>query len=476
MDDLLLRKLLREKLFFSIIEDKHQDIVQRNLENYFSSFTRRLDHSLTSYYSPTDRKRKLFEILKIFRVVSWIRKNNSTSIRLCSSDFYNHVDSNGCYNARFVRDEIICSFHYTDEEEKKTGDGYSYLESNNHDLDSCYQCDEIFISEDMRFSDHSDDYYCEGCYDDNHEYCETCDTSYHHDEERNCDDCQDEDGSRSSILAEYNERNILYYLSDTKREKATSKSIYYGIELECEMREGQELRETVEKMKECFDQENILFKRDGSLDYGFEIVSTNATFNYHKNLFWKSFFENDYTNEVRGYYAKNCGMHIHFSKKSFSDLEIRKLNTFYHNIDNRSFLHHIAGRSTNDYAKFYDDIDLKTDIVVPNDSYYKYRCINLVNTNTLEIRIFQSNLKQNSFFRNLEFVDSVNHFIKQTSLKKLDFKDYLAWLIKDTKKSYFNLYEFLQKNFYFEATMSSNIKGFKNLLAIIESEKKRKCA
>ena len=476
MDDLLLRKLLREKLFFSILQDKHQDKVQRNLENYFSSFTRRLDQSLTNYYNSTESKRKLFFVLNSFRLVSWLRKNSSTSLRLCSSDFYSHVDSDGCYNARFVYDEISCSFHYTDEEEKKTGDGYTYLESNNHDLDSCYHCDEIFISEDMRFSDHSDDYYCEGCYNDNHEFCGTCNTSYHHDEERNCDDCQDEDGSRSSILAEYNERNTLYYLSDTKKERANSSSIYYGIELECEMREGQELRETVEKMKECFDQENILFKRDGSLNYGFEIVSTNATFNYHKNSFWKSFFENDYTNEVRGYYAKNCGMHIHFNKNAFSNLDIRKLNAFYHKVDNRSFLQHIAGRSTNDYAKFYDDIDLKSEIWVDQDSYYKYRCINLSNTSTIEIRIFQSNLKENSFFRNLEFVDSVNHFIKQTSLKKLDFKDYLAWLIKDTKKSYFNLYEFLQKNFYFELSKSFEPKGFKNLLSIIESEKKRKCA
>ena len=144
MDDLLLRKLLREKLFFSILQDKHQDIVQRNLENYFVSFSRRQDQSLTSYYNPRDRKRKLFEILKDFRMVSWLRKNNST--RGSSIEFYNHVDSNGCYNARFVRDEIIDSFHYTDEEEKKTGDNFTYLESNNHDFDSCYQCDEIFLS------------------------------------------------------------------------------------------------------------------------------------------------------------------------------------------------------------------------------------------------------------------------------------------------------------------------------------------
>jgi len=42
-------------------------------------------------------------------------------------------------------------------------------------------------------------------------------------------------------------------------------------------------------MKPTFNEEHILFKRDGSLNYGFEIVSTNATFNYHKNIFWQSF-------------------------------------------------------------------------------------------------------------------------------------------------------------------------------------------
>ena len=40
---------------------------------------------------------------------------------------------------------------------------------------------------------------------------------------------------------------------------------------------------------------------DGSLNYGFEIVSTNATFNYHKNIFWRLFFSQKYNDDVRGF-------------------------------------------------------------------------------------------------------------------------------------------------------------------------------
>jgi len=438
-------KKLRYELFYNI-KKNNSELIEESLNNYF------IETKKYGIFQISLRQRKVLEILNYHLSRSAVENDN---------------------NFHFVFDEISLTYHYTDETTSTLSTGEIYLPSNDHDLFECYSCSDILHTDGSHYSEHLQETLCTSCFDHSHHYCEDCDDSFHEDESCHC---RAEDEERDH-LAEYNERNKLYYLTSPKKESKKRKNkLFYGIEVEVELKKDGSMKETVEKMKECFDQENILFKRDGSLEYGFEIVSTNATFNHHKNLFWKSFFENDYTDEVRGYYAKNCGMHIHFSKKSFSDLEIRKLNTFYHKVDNRSFLHHIAGRSTNDYAKFYDDIDLKTDIVVPSDSYYKYRCINLVNTNTLEIRIFQSNLKQNSFFRNLEFVDSVNHFIKETSINKLDFKDYLNWLLQDTKKSYFNLYEFLQKNYFFELTINSDVKGFKNLLSIIESENKRKCA
>ena len=78
-------------------------------------------------------------------------------------------------------------------------------------------------------------------------------------------------------------------------------------------------------------------------------------------------------------------------------------------------------------------------------------------------------------------MDSVNNFIKFTSINKLSFNDYINYLLSDTKKSYFNLYEFLNKNHLFSFTnhneeiKNSNRKGFINNLRNIESEKKRKC-
>jgi len=81
-------------------------------------------------------------------------------------------------------------------------------------------------------------------------------------------------------------------------------------------------------MKPTFNEEHILFKRDGSLNYGFEIVSTNATFDYHKNIFWQSFLLKNNNDDVRGFKAKTCGMHIHFSRSYFTDLEQKNLILF----------------------------------------------------------------------------------------------------------------------------------------------------
>ena len=470
MDILFTRKRLREKLFFSIKYDLPTEKVQENLENYFFNFqvpSVNTNHRRGYFaYCSSNLKSKVFYILKDFRINSYCEKNK------ISIDEMKQLEM-----PFFVYDELGNSFHYTNEILVETGDGQFYLESADHELASCYNCDENFIREEMVFSDHHQADYCSTCYHENHDHCEGCDQDYHHDEDRDCSCNDEEEETTSGCLSEYNERNELFFLTQPKKEAEVNyKNFFYGIELECEMREGEVLSETVDKMKDCFNSDHILFKRDGSLNYGFEIVSTNATFNYHKNLFWKSFFENDFTNEVKGYHAKSCGMHIHFNKNAFSNLDIRKLNAFYHNIYNRDFITTIAGRQKNDYAKFYDDIDLKSEIWVDRDSYYKYRCINLSNISTIEIRIFQSNLKENSFFRNLEFVDSVNHFIKETSINHLGYQNYLTWLLQDTKKSYFNLYEFLQKNFYFELSKNFKPKGFKNLLSIIESENKKKCA
>ena len=72
----------------------------------------------------------------------------------------------------------------------------------------------------------------------------------------------------------------------------------------------------------------------------------------------------------------------------------------------------------------------------------KYSVINFNNTDTFEIRIFRSNIKQISFFRYLEFVHTVNLWIKSNDKSddsNLLVVDYFNWLIQNVHKDFSNL-------------------------------------
>ena len=450
-------KKLRYELFYNI-KKNNSELIQESLHNYF------VEAKKYGIFQRSLRQRKVLEILNYHLSRSAVENDN---------------------NFHFVFDEISLTYHYTEENTSELSSGEIYLSSNDHDLFVCNDCQDILEQGSGFYSEHLNERLCETCYDNVHSYCEDCDDTFHHDEDCHCsghsEDDQEDEAKR--YLSPYDERNKLYHLTSPKKEsKKIKNNLFYGIEVEVELRNEGSMKEVLDKMKPTFNEDHILFKRDGSLTYGFEIVSTNASFNYHKNIFWKSFFTKKYNDDVRGYKAKTCGMHIHFSRSYFTDLEQKKLNTFYHSKGNRDFIQLIAGRSNNDYARYIDHIDMTDTITPPNRSDYKYRCINFCNEETIEIRIFQSNLKENSFFRNLEFVDSVNNFIKFTSITKLSFNDYINYLLSDTKKSYFNLYEFLNKNHLFgfassnEEIRNINRKGFINVLRNIESENKKQCA
>mgnify|MGYP007090463966 FL=1 len=48
-------------------------------------------------------------------------------------------------------------------------------------------------------------------------------------------------------------------------------------------------------------------------------------------------------------------MHVHISRKPLSQLTIGKLIEFLNRLDNKEFIHHIAGRIDNQYARMESD-------------------------------------------------------------------------------------------------------------------------
>ena len=379
----------------------------------------RLDRRNTSSY-----KKNLFAIINRFLISS----SEHCDYRIFYCDYHNEIelDENP---VEAVNGDMICQSAYQNE----------YF--------TCERCEEIDHHENSRSCDDSDRIYCEHCYDEVSNYCEDCDQSYHH--ERGCD-CDREELEPSSNLDEYNERNPLHFLGKE------NDYMFYGIEKEVQVYENKSRNEIVDLFRDCFNQEqtNIICKRDGSLHHqkGFEMSSTNCSFDYHKKTFWNDFYDLKPAQYVKAYDGKDCGIHIHFNRSAYTENNLRSLNCFYNNPKNKKLIVDIAGRDETTYCRFVPSITFD-DPIRTNGSEYKYRVINYNNKDTVEVRIFRANLKQISFFRYLEFVHSVNLWIKDhdtTEYEKITWVEYFDWLLKNLSKDFSNLLFFLSKRNHFD--------------------------
>ena len=380
----------------------------------------RLERRNTSSY-----KKRLFGIINRFIITSPYLDFQNYRIFHC--DYHNEIELEE-NPVEAVNGDMICQIAYE------------------NDYFTCERCEEIDHHENSRSCDDSDRIYCEHCFDEVSYYCEECDQNHHHN--RGCD-C-DHDREESSNLDEYNTRNPLHFLGKE------NDYMFYGIEKEVQVYENKSRNEIVDLFRDCFNQEqtNIICKRDGSLhpSKGFEMSSTNCSFDYHKKTFWNDFYDLKPAQYVKAYDGKDCGIHIHFNRNAYTENNLRSLNCFYNNPKNKNLIVDIAGRDETDYCKFVPSITFD-DPIRTNGSEYKYRVINYNNKDTVEVRIFRANLKQISFFRYLEFVHSVNLWIKDhdtTEYEKITWIEYFDWLLKNLSKDFSNLLFFLSKRNHFD--------------------------
>lgn len=407
-----------------IINDKY--ISFRDKKRLFGTFFLARENAFKSrevntYQKLEVRTKALIEILK---------KRNKSSFYI----FYDHDTQEPIID--------IDPEYYNDRDDTISYDTYceNYI--------SCSRCNDTTHVDDYTIMD-SDDRLCQSCYDHVGNYCEDCDTHHYTDSGCSCEDSEDYDtGLRSD-----QDTPQLHYLGVAEEEEKTTAETQ-GIEIEMEVRQDFDRYDVVQEIKRIMnkDIERVICVRDGSLcqETGFEMVSTNCTFDYHKNHFWNDFFNSDLVNQLRAYKGSQTAIHIHFTRSAFTEHQQRHLNGFYHNPINKSFLVDVAGRDCPQYAKYCDFINYDSDIVYTGE---KYRAINFSKRDTIEVRIFRANIKQISFFRCLELVHSINQFIKTISLDRTDrvsYTEYFDFLLNNPNKDYVNLLLWLDQNEYFD--------------------------
>lgn len=184
-----------------------------------------------------------------------------------------------------------------------------------------------------------------------------------------------------------------------------------------------------------------IIKCDGSLANGFEICSRPASMSLHKTA-WNKFFEETPSNVV----AKDtCGMHVHISKEPLSSLQIGKILVFLHSSKNRKFIETIAGRASCHYSDFSSERRLNHALNKYKGSFTHYSAVNLLNPNTIEIRIFKSTVDKTRFFANLEFCHALVKFTFPGTSSITDCSQHSKFIefVACNRKFYPNLVNFL---------------------------------
>ena len=290
--------------------------------------------------------------------------------------------------------------------------------------------------------------------------CEHCDTELHTNGD-GCD-CRDNESSSDYIIddaracpLEHLENKFL------KTPQCGEKPLYMGLELEVETDDRADAAEyAYSHLKDYF-----ILKPDGSLNNGFEIVSTPATL-----AAWRAkiapdlnkFLDRAGQRGIKSFNTKTCGIHIHLDREAITPLTLGKMLVFLNAAPNRNFIETIAQREANSYCQPLEkpkptNIKKRESDQISLTS--RYQALNLCNSHTVELRIFKGTLRKESVWKNLEFATALVRFCEQTSLENLAIKDFLNWIkTPATRIQYPHLYRFLvEKNYATPATKQKRI-------------------
>jgi hypothetical protein len=209
-----------------------------------------------------------------------------------------------------------------------------------------------------------------------------------------------------------------------KATRVRPNTVYLGCELEYETNNRNRAQLGVGKLMHG----HALMKTDGSIRNGFEIVTCPATLDIHLDIF-KKFYDN-IPPDLK--IANNVGMHVHISRKPLSQLTIGKLIEFLNRLDNKEFIHHIAGRIDNQYARMESDRTL-TFLRKHRSGGNRYNALNLNNEKTIEVRLFATPMNYKEFASRLQFVQALVDYCSPAqsneSLKKqTHYESFMHWL------------------------------------------------
>lgn len=239
----------------------------------------------------------------------------------------------------------------------------------------------------------------------------------------------------------------------------TSTTLLLGAEIEVDC--GGKSEEHAKKVLEIMNGEddwnkeiNIYCVHDGSLKNGLEFPTQPCTLAYHKTLPYEEMFAYLDRNGYKAHDTDTCGLHVHINRSFFGDQEkecigkliyiVEKFNDEFSAIGRRNcnyarFIGYNGEKCKDLYEKGCKPIEYSASLDFLRSSG-KYNAINLLHTDSIEIRAFKGTLKYSTFMNTLEFVSDLAHFVKthtEEEVENMSWSD-LYDTFSDELKNYYD--------------------------------------
>ena len=187
---------------------------------------------------------------------------------------------------------------------------------------------------------------------------------------------------------------------------------FFGVELEVEVTNRQRL-DIVHRINDAVNNgtsgQRCFFEKDGSLSYGFEIITQPMGLDNHQE-FW-NWLNTEAKKDLLSHKTTSCGLHIHVSRQYLSKLQLSKIVTFANSPDNKPLIKAIARR----YGTSYASIQAKKLGNAWKNQGDRREAINLHGTDTIEFRLFRGSLKYEAVMAALQFTNALVLYCSDTS-------------------------------------------------------------
>ncbi len=232
--------------------------------------------------------------------------------------------------------------------------------------------------------------------------------------------------NRNRVLRGYHtSRDFLSFMPDDWTNRNGNR--YLGVELEVEITGGANRDNVVKAIhRDVNDSQfgkNLFFETDGSLQYGFEMITQPRSLPEQRELF-KFLDKPALVRNLRSHGTATCGLHVHVSRSGLTNHQIARVVTFTNDPANEPFIVALARRYNTGYCRVYPK--QLADAHLPGD---RYESVNLTRNSTIEFRLFRGSLKYRAVIAAIEFCHAILEFcaVPERTASALNYATFLAW-------------------------------------------------